>query len=363
MEELRAELAGIDRQILGLIARRQGLAESIGQVKDRGELSLRDFAQEKEVIERSRAVAGELGVSTEVGEQVMRLLIEYSLTAQERQRVAAQGGGGGRRALVIGGSGRMGAWFTRFLASQGFEVEVADPVTPAEGLPHLADWRESPLDHDLVVVAAGLRATQEILSEMVERRPRGVVFDIGSLKSPLRQPLRELAAAGVEVASIHPMFGPDTELLSGRHVILVDLGRQEANQRVRELFGSTMAEVVEMDLEHHDRAVAYILGLSHALNIAFFTALAESGEAVPQLARLSSTTFDEQLAVAGKVAEESPRLYFEIQKLNDYGTESLSALLHAVERLRSVVRSGDEEGFESLMEKGRAYLAERGRDE
>jgi chorismate mutase/prephenate dehydrogenase len=215
MEELRAELAAIDRQILGLIARRQELAESIGQVKDRGELSLRDFAQvkdrgelslrdfaqEKEVIERSRALAGELGISTEVGEQVMRLLIEYSLTAQERQRVAAQGGGGGRRALVIGGSGRMGAWFTRFLAFQGFEVEVADPEVPAEGLPHLADWRESPLDHDLVVVAAGLRATQQILSEMIERRPEGVVFDIGSLKSPLRQPLSELAAAGVEVAS------------------------------------------------------------------------------------------------------------------------------------------------------------------
>jgi chorismate mutase/prephenate dehydrogenase len=171
--------------------------------------------------------------------------------------------------------------------------------------------------------------------------------------------LRELAAAGVEVTSIHPMFGPDTELLSGRHVILVDLGRKEANHRVQELFGSTMAEVVEMDLEHHDRAVAYILGLSRALNIAFFTALAESGEAVPQLARLSSTTFDQQLAVASKVAEESPRLYFEIQKLNDYGTESLSALLHAVERLRSVVRSGDEGGFETLMERGRTYLAER----
>jgi chorismate mutase/prephenate dehydrogenase len=253
----------------------------------------------------------------------------------------------------------MGTWFTRFLSSQGFEVEVADPVAPAGDFRHLADWRDSSLDHDLVVVAAGLRATQEILSEMVERRPRGVVFDIGSLKSPLRRPLRELAAAGVEVTSIHPMFGPDTELLSGRHVILVDLGSNEANHRVQELFGSTMAEVVEMDLEHHDRAVAYILGLSHALNIAFFTALAESGEAVPQLARLSSTTFDEQLAVSSKVAQDSPQLYFEIQNLNDYGTESLSALLHAVERLRSVVQSGDEEGFEALMEKGRAYLAER----
>ena len=36
---------------------------------------------------------------------------------------------------------------------------------------------------------------------------------------------------------------------------------------------------MQMPLEEHDRVIAYVLGLSHALNIAFFTALAESGEA------------------------------------------------------------------------------------
>lgn len=46
-----------------------------------------------------------------------------------------------------------------------------------------------------------------------------------------------------------------------------------------------------MDPESHDGLIAYVLGLSHALNIAFFTALAESGEAAPRLARMSSTTF------------------------------------------------------------------------
>ena len=50
---------------------------------------------------------------------------------------------------------------------------------------------------------------------------------------------------------------------------------------------------------------------------------------------------------------------FEIQHLNDYGTESLSALLYAVERLRSVVRAGDAEGFAALMERGKQYLTQR----
>lgn len=359
IDELRTELAELDREILRRVSRRQEVARAIGELKDRDDRSLRDFAQEREVLERARRIAQAEGISPDMAEDLMKLLIRSSLTAQERRRVEARGEGGGRRALVIGGSGRMGDWFARFLTSQGFAVEVADPFPPVGDYPHVAEWRGSPLDHDLIVVATPLRATASILSGLAERRPRGVVFDVGSLKSPLRDPLRALAAAGVKVTSIHPMFGPDTELLSGRHVILVDLGSPEANREAEALFASTMAEVVPMDLESHDRAVAYVLGLSHALNIAFFTALAESGETAWHLAHLSSTTFDEQLRVAGSVAKENPHLYFEIQHLNDYGSESLAALLHAVERVRSAVRAGNEREFVSLMERGRSYLAGR----
>jgi chorismate mutase/prephenate dehydrogenase len=99
-----------------------------------------------------------------------------------------------------------------------------------------------------------------------------------------------------------------------------------------------------------------VLGLSHALNIAFFSALAESGEAAPRLARLSSTTFDAQLDVAGRVAAESPELYFEIQSLNEYGGESLQALQQAVERLVAAVKSRDAGEFTAIMNRGRAYL-------
>jgi chorismate mutase/prephenate dehydrogenase len=120
-----------------------------------------------------------------------------------------------------------------------------------------------------------------------------------------------------------------------------------------------MVEQVVMTLDEHDRLIAYVLGLSHALNIAFFTALAESGEAAPRLAQLSSTTFDAQLDVASRVAQESPDLYFEIQSLNDYGAESLEALAKAVERLRRAVLSRDKRGFAELMTRGREYLEDR----
>jgi chorismate mutase/prephenate dehydrogenase len=245
------------------------------------------------------------------------------------------------------------------MASQGFSVEVADPAGAPAGFTQLADWHASPLDHDFIVIATPLGDTDKILRELAMRRPKGVIFDLGSLKSPLRAGLNALRSHGCRVTSLHPMFGPDTELLSGRHVIFVEAGSPEATQAARDLFASTMVEQVVMSLDDHDRLIAYVLGLSHALNIAFFTALAESGEAAPKLAKLSSTTFDSQLDVASRVAQESPELYFEIQSLNDYGAESLEALAQAVERLRSAVLSQDFAAFDALMRRGREYLEDR----
>jgi chorismate mutase/prephenate dehydrogenase len=357
---LRTELGQVDREILALVARRQALAQRIGQIKRDAGIPTRDYRQERDVVERARAAAVEHGLTPQLGEELILALIRGSLTVQEKDMVAATGEGSGRRVLVIGGCGHMGRWFVRYLGAQGFTVEIADPAgTPPPGIVHHKDWQRVTLDHEMIVIAAPMPATAQILDAMAASPPRGIVFDVGSLKSPLRQGLHKLRAAGAQVTSVHPMFGPDTELLSGRHVIFVDVGAPQATAAARALFEPTMATLVEMDLESHDRLIAYVLGLSHALNIAFFTALAESGEAAPRLATLSSTTFDAQLGVAAKVAAENPDLYFEIQTLNDYGTESLAALLYAVERLRSVVRANDLEGFRSLMTRGASYLQER----
>jgi chorismate mutase / prephenate dehydrogenase len=361
LDELRQQLDQLDGELLSLIARRQAISREIAAAKRSTGYPTRDYQREREVVLGVRRRAEQLGLPGDLAEKVLRLLIRSSLTTQEQVSVAAHGAGSGRRALVIGGAGKMGAWFSQFLLSQGFGVQVADPAGTSPGIPTVADWRALPDLNvfDFIVVATPLGASGIILNELALRRPSGVVFDLGSLKSPLRGGLHALKAAGVKTTSLHPMFGPATELLSGRHVIFIDLGSAEALAAARALFAPTMVEQVVMSLDEHDRLVAYVLGLSHALNIAFFTALAESGEAAPKLARMSSTTFDAQLDVATTVSEESPELYYEIQALNDYGAESLQALSESVQRLRTAVLTRDFATFRGLMEQGLAYLKDR----
>jgi len=381
LDELRRRLDGLDRQLLEIIAARQAASREIAQVKRSTGYPTRDYRREREVIVGAREDAAALGVPPDTAEAIMRLLIRSSLTTQERASVAAHGSGSGRSALVIGGAGKMGGWFAAFLISQGFDVEIADPralraggdgdgdggggggggagAGAGAGMKAIVDWRDSDLAHDFIVVAAPLAATNHILQQLGERRPRGVVFDLGSLKTPLRTGLAALQAAGVAATSLHPMFGPDTELLSQRHVIFIDLGHADALTQARALFAPTMAEQVVMGLDEHDRLIAYVLGLSHAVNIAFFTALVESGAAAPKLLTLSSTTFDAQFDIASQVAQESPELYYEIQRLNDFGAESLDALARAVEALRGAVAAADQGRFSALMRSGRDYVLGR----
>lgn len=358
LEDLRNQLSSIDRQIVELIAERQNVVGEIGAAKHDTGRATRDYEREKDVLDMARAHARNVGVDPSLAEEILTTLIRASLTHQERSRVAAEAAGDGRRALIIGGGGKMGGWFVDYFSSQGFLTVIADTgVTPGPG--RCRDWRQAGTDYDVIVVATPMAVSGQILADLAEQKPEGLIFDVGSLKSPLKAGLGALRDADCKVASLHPMFGPDTELLSGRHLIFVDAGCARATTEAKALFSATMVEELDMSLDDHDRLIAYVLGLSHALNIAFFTALAESGEAAPKLAQLSSTTFDAQLLVSGAVARDNPRMYFEIQNLNDFGMDPLDALCESAARIRDVVASGDEEGFVELMQKGREYLATR----
>lgn len=359
LSQLRDRLTAVDRQILELVAERTSLSLEIGRIKREMGRGTRDFAREKVVLERARDHAASLGLPPKLAERMTLALIAESLSVQEQDRISRAASGADQRALVIGGSGKMGRWFVGFLAAQGFEVSVADPTPGPTDVPRVDAWQDTALDHDLIVVATPLHATNEVLHALAARTPAGVVFDVGSLKTPLRTGLHALRDAGVAVTSIHPMFGPDTSLLSGRHVLFVDVGVPAATERIRALFGETLAEQADMDLDTHDRLMAFVLGLSHATSLAFNAALARSGAELPMLSRISSTTFDAQLDVSSRVAAENPQLYYEIQALNRFGATALEALSDAVATLRQTVLSRDEAKFVEIMLQGRAYVHAR----
>jgi chorismate mutase/prephenate dehydrogenase len=360
--DLRNQLDVLDRQLLDLIDQRQRTIAQIGEIKRGMGKPLRDFSREKEVLQLAETNAAARGLDRGLAHELMKLLIQHSLTTQENEQLRAEARGDGRRALVIGGAGQMGRWFARFLDSQGFTVEIADSAIAADQ-PRSADGflqrrslAEGSVDHDLILIATGITASNAVMQQLATLFPPGIVIDVASIKAPLAAGYAALREAGVAAASMHPMFGPSAVLLADRHVVVIDLGHARATAMARQLFAATTAQVVEMSLDEHDRLMAEVLGLSHAVNIVFAAALAGGGQDENRLDRISSSTFNAQTKVTRAVVNENPHLYYEIQSLNPNSGEVLERLAQALDQLRSALARGDREAFADIMRRGRSQL-------
>ncbi len=356
--ELRNRLDEIDSGIVDLIAERQAVVTTIGDHKLKTGLPLRHYEREREVIDRGVERAENLGLSGSVARDILQTLIHHSLGKQETHKLVQSGHGVGRRALVIGGLGRMGEWMSRYLDMVGYRVDVADLVERDTPFNRVNDWQAVVNEYDLIVVAVPLRPSNDILLKLAKLKPDCLVFDIGSLKSPMREGLEALRESGCRVCSVHPMFGPNEIGLSGRHILFVNMGNQQAIEEARALFAHTAADCVELSLEEHDEVMAWVLGLSHLVNIAFAGALAQSGEKVPLLKQISSSTFNAQLNVATQVVSENPHLYYEIQQGNVNTEEVNRQFQKVLDELMLSVSKHDEAIFTHHMQAARQRLAD-----
>ena len=165
LEELRSKLTAVDEEIVELIAERQRIVGDIGRSKRSSGAGTRDYAREKDVIDMGRSRAESLGLDPDVAERVLQQLIQSSLASQERDRVISEGKGDGRSALIIGGAGKMGRWFTEFLASQGFATVIADKSV-ADGPGTFRNWTDAGVDYDVIAVAAPLSVSGRILAQL-----------------------------------------------------------------------------------------------------------------------------------------------------------------------------------------------------
>jgi chorismate mutase / prephenate dehydrogenase len=354
LEDLRDQIKDIDEEILLLVRRRNEAARRIGEIKREGNLPLQNFEIERSVLDHALEVAREEGVHEETARGLVRLLIEAALRVQETsapRRPAPTG----RSALVVGGAGLMGSWFCRFLEERGYSVDVDDP-RPSP----YPRGRPGGRKYDLVLVATPPSTLPEIVGRIGDSLTDSTLLvDVGSVKGETAAVLKRLAKKGRRVASLHPMFGPRTELLMGRNVLVLDAGRPEAAKAAGALFEDTAARTLHLPLDEHDRLMAEVLTLAHATSLAFNQALARGGRRYEDLEPVASTTFRRQTDVSREVASENPRLYYEIQALNPASDGVLARLEASVHDLRRLVGAHDEAGFVRFMEEGRGVYGGR----
>ncbi len=340
---------------MALVTERLALAEQIGATKRVRGLPIRNYGTETEVLARYREAAAAAGLEPEFGEGLAGMLIAEAVRRQEEGLGPTGNAAAALEVLILGGAGKMGLWFTNFFRGQGHRVLRLDPALPA-GSPDAASGIEAVDTADVILLAMPLSLGPELLETVLARNPRGLVVDISSLKSHLIGVLREGAAHGLRVASLHPLFGPGVRTLAGRIMAVCDCGNPAAADQAAGLFADTAVTLVRHPIEEHDQFMQYVLGLSHAVSLLFATTLAHSGRSYQELAALASTTFLKQVRTAGEVVRENPAMYHEIQHLNHHTPALFRLLAERLDTLQVAATADDPAPFVALMEEARRYF-------
>jgi len=254
------------------------------------------------------------------------------------------------KVTVIGGAGRMGKWLTHHFVSQGHEVTISDikldeamSFAKSVGARFVTRNVEAVRDADLTVVSAPIPVIPNVLMEVSSQlKKNSVVAEISSLKSQIFPVLMGLADRDVRPLSVHPLFGPGAQKLEEEKVALVPLVNPPFEvELVKKIFPGV--EVVVVDGEEHDKAMALTLSLPHFMNIIFASMVCE--EDLNVLKKLGGTTFTLQLTLSESVMTEDPGLYTSIQMRNEYTTQYLDEFFSKCKMVKDWIAKEDEKKF------------------
>ena len=303
----------------------------MGMIKASHMLPLRVPKVEEVVIERYASKAEEVGISEEALSEIAKILIKESVEIQAKiPRPSVS-----KDILVIGGAGNMGRWMCDYFFSRGHDVHIFD-IKKDEKYHNEVNLREAARKVDVIVISSPIEVIAEIASDIISCETKALIFDIASIKSPFLEIFQNMAECGVNICSVHPMFGSGANGIIDRNVILCDCGNTSAVAEAEKLFEG--ANITKMDVAEHDELISYVLGLSHALNIVFNATLLKSGIPFDVFSSVSSTTFKKQSELSIDVAHDNADLYYTIQKKNPFNAHFFAHLKDSIKELREFDR-------------------------
>jgi chorismate mutase len=361
LEHLRQEMLAVTLSILKLAKKRQQLALKIAEIKSSSGLAVEDLKVEEKLKERLSKYASELGLDESLEAELADLLISHSKIAQRkkifRNSIISYLERNKIETISIIGAGRMGSWFAGYFRAFGtkvilFDKRVGFARSRAKELEISfgEDLRTIVRLSDLIFIAVPISETRRVIEKLeeisktttMESNHCKAIIEISSIKAETQR--RNFNVEKIPLISIHPLFG-SSALHFDPNTILV-LGSQEKKEKgersnfalqfVKGLF--PQMQVLEMSAQAHDRQMALMLSLPHALALAFGHVINKKPGLISNKKVVTPSYFILR-EFASKVLSENPDVYYEIESMNKFTFEvlqeliaSITTLLHYFER-------------------------------
>ncbi len=250
---------------------------------------------------------------------------------------------------IIGGQGKMGKWFTAFLQANGHEVQVSDLGTTLTN-------EQLVKTSDVVIFSVPIQATPKLVTSLAHlSRPEQLWLDLTSIKQPT---VRALLKTEAEVVSLHPMFSPSVESITGQRVAVCPMRVNVWKGWMEKLLTRQGAVLKITTPAVHDQMMALVQGLTHFSAITFAYTLQMLQADVPESLDYTSPVYKIHFDMMARILAQDPGLYADIQLLNPAVDAILETSIKASSRLYHVVKDRDHTAFKHYFQTAAKFLGE-----
>ncbi|QQG40673.1 MAG: prephenate dehydratase [Candidatus Levyibacteriota bacterium] len=244
---------------------------------------------------------------------------------------------------IIGGTGKMGQWFTQFFQDHELLVLTASRKT-ALSIESLAKKA------NIIIVSVPISETQKTLKKIIPHISKDkLLTDLTSFKV---MPMETMKEAESGTLGMHPLFGPSATLDQKLKIVFC---KQKNNSHVtflEDLFTKSGIEIIEISAEEHDYQMAYIQAFTNAINLLYAKIIFEHKNVLEN--KLHTPIFTLQSLIMGRVLNQDIKLTSDLQLYNPYFLPVLEAFVTQAKKLETIIEKEDEKAFVEMFSEEQA---------
>ena len=249
---------------------------------------------------------------------------------------------------IIGSEGLIGSWLKRLFEQWGCELTCSDLNTKVKNIEVVSGC-------DIIFIAVPLKGTETVIESLKNSFSSSqLLIDCASVKLKI---IRKLKETPCDILSIHPMFAPYAENLSGERIIVCKQAESEKTDFVLNTFIKAGFELTYSDPNEHDRIMGIIQGITHFSSLALILALKNYNLPIEKTLAFASPIYKIRLALAGRILMQDPNLYHGIFTDNSFCLKSIQKYLQDASELQDIISGNDENEFRKIFTELKNYLA------
>ena len=349
LNDLRAEIDATDRELLQLLAKRLELVAQVGDVKHRHGLPVYVPERESQMLAARRLEAEKMGISGDLIEDILRRIMRESYHS-ENQFGFKTVNPHIKKIVIVGGYGKMGQLFARYLRASGYPISILDRE----------DWdvAEAILANaDVVIVSVPIANTLQTIERLKSYLTKNML--LADLTSVKREPLAKMLEVHQgPVLGLHPMFGPDIPSMAKQVVVRCDGRDAEQYQWLLAQIEIWGAKIYQTDAAEHDHNMTYVQALRHFATFANGLHLSKQPVNLANLLALSSPIYRLELAMIGRLFAQDAALYADIIMDKPENLQVIESLKQSYEEALAFFEKGDKDGFINAFEEVRAWFGD-----